>query len=263
MTQPVRAKKHLGQHFLKDQEIARDIVLALRAIYPDGPVLEVGPGMGVLTKFLLQNPGYKLWTSEIDTDSVSYLLAEYPQISERLLQKSFLEINLNEQFPEGIAVIGNFPYNISSQILFHVLEHRKAVPALTGMFQREVAIRIGASPGNKDYGILSVILQAWYQIEFLFTVPEQVFQPPPKVKSGVIRMVRKPGEIPCEEHAFRKVVKVAFNQRRKKLRNALGIFGLSDAELGKFANARAEELSLEDFFELTAIVETRNGKTPG
>lgn len=263
MSSPVRAKKHLGQHFLKDQQIAFNIVKALEEVYSEGKVLEVGPGTGVLTQYLLKHDGWQTWAAEIDQESVTYLFAHYPVISERLIQKSFLEIPLSEQFTNGVAVIGNFPYNISSQILFHVLDHRDQVPVLVGMFQKEVAQRLGAVPGNKDYGILSVILQASYDIEYLFTVPEHVFIPPPKVKSGVVRMIRKKETIACDELQFKKVVKAAFNQRRKKLRNALSAFGLSDEALGNFAGKRAEELSLNDFVDLTLLIASHHGKNSG
>ncbi|OYU95555.1 MAG: 16S rRNA (adenine(1518)-N(6)/adenine(1519)-N(6))-dimethyltransferase [Bacteroidetes bacterium B1(2017)] len=257
MTQAVRAKKHLGQHFLKDQNIAGAIVSALVEAYQTGAVLEVGPGMGVLTKYLLEQNSLTTWAAEVDSESITYLHASYPHLSERLLNQSFLEINLSEKFTTGIAVIGNFPYNISSQIIFHILDHRDAVPVMVGMFQKEVAERIGAKNGGKEYGIISVITQAFYDVEYLFTVHEHVFDPPPKVKSGVIRMVRRKDELGCEEALFRKVIKTAFNQRRKKLRNAISVFGLSDEKLGEFATKRAEELSVADFVALTNLIAAR------
>jgi 16S rRNA (adenine1518-N6/adenine1519-N6)-dimethyltransferase len=199
MTQLVRAKKHLGQHFLKDLNIASSIVDSLVQVYPNGAVLEVGPGMGVLTQYLLPINGLVTWAAEVDRESVSYLMATYPQMSERLISESFLELDLLKLFPDGIAVIGNFPYNISSQIIFHILDHRAVVPFMVGMFQKEVAERIGAKHGGKEYGIISVITQAFYEVEYLLTVPEHVFNPPPKVKSGVIRMTRREGELGCDE----------------------------------------------------------------
>lgn len=264
MHTPVKAKKFLGQHFLNDQQIAADIVQALFALYPQGKVLEVGPGMGVLTKYLLQIPSLETWAAEIDTESVSYLCAHYPALSERLLQESFLDIDLSSKFPNSVAVIGNFPYNISSQIVFHIIDHRDKVPVMVGMFQKEVAERLAAGHGGKDYGILSVLVQAYYKIEYLFTVHEHVFTPPPKVKSGVISMQRLHRALPCDEVLFKKVVKLAFNQRRKKLRNAISSFGLADADLGPFASQRAEELSVDDFVTLTNLIAAFNhGKNSG
>jgi 16S rRNA (adenine1518-N6/adenine1519-N6)-dimethyltransferase len=254
MTQLVRAKKHLGQHFLKDLNIASNIVESLIKVFPSGTVLEVGPGMGVLTQYLLPQEGITTWAAEVDSESVQYLMASYPKISEHLISESFLELNLGKLFPQGVAVIGNFPYNISSQIIFHILDYRDNVPFMVGMFQKEVAERIGAKHGGKEYGIISVITQAFYDVEYLFTVPEHVFNPPPKVKSGVIRMTRRDGELACDEVLFRKVVKTAFNQRRKKLRNAISSFGISDQTLSEFASKRAEELSVEDFVTLTQLI---------
>jgi 16S rRNA (adenine1518-N6/adenine1519-N6)-dimethyltransferase len=257
MTQTVRAKKHLGQHFLNDQNIAGNIVQALVDVYPSGQVLEVGPGMGVLTQFLLAEKGLVTWATEVDSESVTYLMATYPQLSQRLLNEDFLAIDFTQRYPGSIAIIGNFPYNISSQIVFHILEHRSVIPFMVGMFQKEVAERIGATHGGKEYGIMSVITQAFYHVEYLFTVHEHVFTPPPKVKSGVIRLTRKEGELGCDEKMLRTVVKTAFNQRRKKLRNALSTFGLNDEELGEFASKRAEELSIAKFIELTNLIASK------
>jgi 16S rRNA (adenine1518-N6/adenine1519-N6)-dimethyltransferase len=254
MTQQVRAKKHLGQHFLKDLGIAQNIVQALVDVYPKGEVLEVGPGMGVLTQYLLENKSLVTWAAEIDEESVSYLLATFPILSERLIIESFLNIDLSSKFPNQVSIIGNFPYNISSQIVFQILEHRDKVPFMVGMFQKEVAERIGAKNGGKEYGILSVITQAFYEVDYLFTVDEHVFNPPPKVKSGVIVMRRREKPLVQDEAKFKMVVKTAFNQRRKKLRNALSTFGLSDELLGVFANKRAEELSVQDFEVLTNLI---------
>lgn len=260
----VRAKKFLGQHFLKDQSIANEIVNALVKLYPAGPVLEVGPGMGVLTKYLLEYPQLLTWAAEVDQESVIYLMAHYPKLSERLLQESFLDIKLNERFGKEVAIIGNFPYNISSQIVFHIIDFKDHVPVMVGMFQKEVAERLAAPHGGKEYGILTVLVQAYYDISYLFTVHEEVFDPPPKVKSGVISMVRKRLSLPCDELLFKKVVKAAFNQRRKKLRNAISVFGISDEQLGDFASKRAEELSVQAFIDLTNLIANiRDGKNSG
>lgn len=251
----VKAKKHLGQHFLTDQNIAKNIVDALVQAKKTPTVLEVGPGMGVLTKFLLAEPTCDTWAAEIDSESVSYLMANYPQISEHLITESFLTFDFNKLKSTSINVIGNFPYNISSQIVFKIIDNFEMVPLMVGMFQKEVAQRLAAPPGNKDYGILSVITQAYYTVEYLFTVHEHVFNPPPKVKSAVVRLSAK-AELPaCNMILFKKVVKTAFNQRRKKLRNALSVFGASDEYLQPFDTKRAEELSVEDFCLLTNKIE--------
>jgi 16S rRNA (adenine1518-N6/adenine1519-N6)-dimethyltransferase len=240
----VRAKKHLGQHFLKDETIAENIAKALPVGISN--VLEIGPGMGVLTKYLHKNPEISLKVVEIDMESVAYLHEKYPELT--VISDDFLKMNLDDLFDGNFAVIGNFPYNISSQILFRVLEHRNAIPCVVGMFQKEVAERIAAKSGNKTYGILSVLLQAFYDIEYLFTVHEHVFSPPPKVKSAVIRLTRNSRQhLNCDEKQFFTIVKTAFNQRRKTLRNALsGLFDktlLSDPIFDK----RAEQLTVEDF----------------
>lgn len=250
----VRAKKHLGQHFLIDKEIAANIVHALKVPQCPTIVLEVGPGMGVLTRFLLSEPTYTVWAAEIDTESVSYLYATYPQLSSRLLVKSFLDLDFSFIGSNQFAVIGNFPYNISSQIIFKILDNFKQVPLMVGMFQKEVALRIGAQPKTKDYGILSVLTQAYYKVEYLFTVNENVFNPPPKVKSGVIRLTALNTALNCDMDLFKKVVKTAFNQRRKKLRNALSVFHIPDEYLQNFIHHRAEELSVNDFAELTNLI---------
>jgi len=240
----VRAKKHLGQHFLRDEAIAENIAKALPVGISN--VLEVGPGMGVLTKYLLKNSEISLKVVEIDTESVTYLCAKYPELT--VISDDFLKMDLSQLFDENFAVIGNFPYNISSQILFRVLEHRNSVPCVVGMFQKEVAERIAAKSGNKTYGILSVLLQAFYDVEYLFTVPEHVFSPPPKVKSAVIRLTRNSRQqLNCDEKLFFTIVKTAFNQRRKTLRNALS--GLFDKAMltDPIFDKRAEQLSVEDF----------------
>lgn len=226
----VRAKKALGQHFLVDLNIARKICDSLSGgSAAGGPctVLEVGCGMGVLTQFLLRRSDIVIWGAEIDPESVAYLHAHYPEFAPRLVAGDFLGMNLRERFPEGLKIIGNFPYNISSQIFFKVLENRDLVPECVGMIQKEVAVRLAEPPGSKEYGILSVLLQAWYDIEYLFTVNETVFNPPPKVKSAVIRLRRNATErLGCDETLFVKVVKASFGQRRKMIRNSLkSVFG--------------------------------------
>lgn len=247
----VKAKKFLGQHFLKDEHIAQEIVKCFVEPNAANAVLEVGPGMGVLTKYLLVQPNLTTWAAEVDDESITWLCAHYPQMSERLLHESFLSLDFNRFNSSQIGVIGNFPYNISSQIVFKVIEERHQVPIMVGMFQKEVAERICAKPGNKDYGILSVITQAYYHTEYLFTVPPEVFNPPPKVNSGVIRLSRLKTPLVNNEALFKQVVKTAFNQRRKKLRNALNVYNLTDEMLEPYTNLRAENLSVTDFVALT------------
>lgn len=254
----VRAKKALGQHFLTDLNIARKICAALSGGEPGAPadVLEVGCGMGVLTQFLLGRDDIRTFGAEIDSESVEYLHAHYPGFTPRLMEGDFLKMDLRALFPDGVKVIGNFPYNISSQIFFKVLENRDLVPECVGMIQKEVAVRIAEPPGSKEYGILSVLLQAWYDIEYLFTVNETVFNPPPKVKSAVIRL-RRNGvrELGCDEELFVRVVKASFGQRRKMLRNSLrSAFGGFDGAEHPFFTMRAEQLSVADFVELTRWV---------
>ena len=254
----VRAKKALGQHFLTDLNIARKICNSLSGgtdLAPV-PVLEVGCGMGVLTQFLLQCTDVVTWGAEIDTESVEYLHAHYPDFAPRLLEGDFLKMDLRSQFPEGFQLIGNFPYNISSQIFFKVIESRDIVPECVGMIQREVAIRIAEPPGSREYGILSVLLQAWYDVEYLFTVSEGVFNPPPKVKSAVIRLRRNStATLDCDEALFVKVVKASFGQRRKMLRNSLrSVFGDFGGAEHPFFTQRAEQLSVAQFVELTRWV---------
>lgn len=262
MALPVRPKKSLGQHFLRDENIARKIV---GSINPEIPlILEVGPGMGVLTKYLLENPALDPWFLEIDRESAAFLERNYPEIGDRLIVADFMKFDFTG-FPPAepnskrpFTIIGNFPYNISSQILFRVLEIRHRVKEVVGMFQKEVAMRIAAPPGSKTYGILSVLLQAHYDIEYLFTVDEHVFQPRPKVKSAVIRLRRNPDKAPaCDERLFTSVVKTAFNQRRKTLRNSLrGMIPESALpELAPFLSERPEQLGLEEFGMLTGILE--------
>jgi len=252
----VKAKKHLGQHFLTDENIAKKIADTLQL---DGYeiVLEIGPGMGVLTKYLLEK-NIETYVIEIDTESVEYLNAHYPKLHGKIISKDFLKYNLNEiLLGKPFALIGNYPYNISSQIVFKCLEMRNQIPEFSGMFQKEVAERICEKKGSKIYGILSVLAQAFYEVEYLFTVHENVFNPPPKVKSGVMRMKRKENfQLPCNEKLFFTVVKTAFNQRRKTLRNSLKSLIISDnlKEDSIFA-LRPEQLSVEQFIELTQKIE--------
>ena len=250
----VRAKKALGQHFLTDLSIAQRIADALTV--EDGtvmPALEVGPGMGVLTQYLLKRPEVDLRMVEIDTESVNYLLVHFPQVNGRLLEADFLKLKLEKFFSGQFAVIGNFPYNISSQIFFKILDYKEQVPQVVCMIQKEVAVRLAEPPGSKEYGILSVLLQAWYDIDYLFTVGEKVFNPPPKVKSAVVRLVRNNVEkLDCDEALFIKVVKASFGQRRKMLRNSLkAAFGNFGGNEHRFFTMRAEQLSVADFVELT------------
>lgn len=250
----VRPKKHLGQHFLKDDNIARKIVASLQTV--NISILEIGPGMGILTKYLLELQPKECYFMDTDQESIQYLYETFPEHTARFIHGDFLKYNLNTLLPGKLAIIGNFPYNISSQILFKVLDHRQQVTQVVGMIQKEVAERLAAGPGTKAYGILSVLLQAYYRIEYLFTVNENVFIPPPKVKSAVIRLTRNDREkLECDEELFFKVVKTAFNQRRKTLRNSLKTFYIDYArgEVEHLAGKRAEELSVEDFVKLTRL----------
>ncbi len=252
----VRAKKALGQHFLTDQHVAERIASTLDD-YKGMPVLEIGPGMGILTRWLLDK-GHDLKVVEIDTESVDYLARNFPQLDGRVIEADFLRLDLQTVFGDGkFCVIGNYPYNISSQIFFKVLDYKDRVPCCSGMLQREVAERLAAGPGTKARGILSVLLQAWYDVEYLFTVSENVFNPPPKVKSGVIRLVRNNvTELPCDAALFRTVVKATFGQRRKTLRNSVRPLlppgaSLPDIELLKL---RPEQLTQDQFYELTNLI---------
>ena len=249
----VKAKKHLGQHFLTDENIAKKIANSLHFSEYD-KVLEVGPGMGVLTKYLLEKET-KTFVAEIDTESIAYLKEHYPQLKENHFVGDFLKTDFSKIFPnEQVPVIGNFPYNISSQIVFKLLEIRFFVPEFAGMFQKEVAERICEGPGSKSYGIRSVLTQAFYETEYLFTVPEHVFNPPPKVKSGVIRLKRKEDySLPCDEKTFFSVVKTAFGQRRKTLRNSLKSFLLEREALKAepLFDKRPEMRSVAEFITLT------------
>jgi 16S rRNA (adenine1518-N6/adenine1519-N6)-dimethyltransferase len=249
----IRPKKHLGQHFLHDENIARKIIGYL----PDKTVnlLEVGPGTGILTKYLLKDQNFNSFFLEIDPVAVKFLFQTYPEIKERLINADILDYDLS-LIPSPFTIIGNFPYNISTQILFRVIEYRKIIPLVIGMFQKEVAERVASPPGSKKYGILSVLLQAYYDIDYLFTVSENVFHPPPEVKSGVIRLRRNNiGKLECNEDLFFKVVKTAFNQRRKTLRNALKSLNTNEPPVQHpFLDKRAEQLSVDDFILLTNAI---------
>ena len=252
----VKAKKHLGQRFLTDESIAQKIADSI-SLENYSKVLEIGPGMGVLTKYLLEKPT-DTFVIEIDTESVEYLGNNYPKLEGKIISKDFLKYNLNEVFKgEPFAIIGNFPYNISTQIVFKTLEMRNQVPEFAGMFQKEVAQRICEKKGSKVYGILSVLAQAFYEAEYLFTVPPDVFDPPPKVDSGVLRLKRKENfTLPCDEKLFFTVVKLAFNQRRKTMRNSLKSMIHSDVlKEDSIFDLRPEQLSVEQFIELTQKIE--------
>lgn len=249
----VKAKKHLGQHFLTDENIARKIVDGL-SFEGYKNVMEVGPGMGVLTKYLLEKD-QNIYLAEIDKESIEYLKNNYPKVTEETFVGDFLKQDFQFMNGEQIAIIGNFPYNISSQILFKIIDYYELVPEMVGMFQKEVAERTAAVPRTKDYGILSVLIQAYYDTSYLFTVHENVFNPPPKVKSGVIRLTRNPKEgLAGNEVLFKQIVKAGFNQRRKKLSNALKILNIPEAlKTHEFMNKRAEELSVSDFISFTQL----------
>lgn len=253
----VKPKKFLGQHFLKDLKIAQAIADTID-VCPDLPVLEVGPGMGVLTQFLVQKQR-PLKLVEVDFDSVAYLRKAYPSLEDHIIEDDFLKMHLERLFDGNQFILtGNYPYNISSQIFFKMLDNKNLIPCCTGMIQKEVAERIAAVPGNKTYGILSVLIQAWYHVEYLFTVSEQVFNPPPKVKSAVIRMRRNDvQELGCDEKLFKQVVKTTFNQRRKTLRNSIKpILGKEcDIYTDSIFNKRPEQLSVREFIDLTNQVE--------
>ncbi len=257
--QQVRAKKFLGQHFLTDLSVAQKIAETITS----GRTIEIGPGMGVLTQYLLKNPQIHLTAIEIDRESVAYLREWYPELD--LVEGDFLKLDLDQLIPEGeFNVIGNYPYNISSQIFFKVLDYKDRIPVCSGMIQKEVAERLASKPGNKAYGILSVLLQAYYDIEYLFTVHEHVFNPPPKVKSAVIRMTRnKRRRLDCDEALFKTIVKTAFNQRRKQMRNSLrslidvqsdNVQGTKE-RLEWFLTRRPEQLSVDEFIELTNLIQ--------
>ena len=257
----VTAKKFLGQHFLTDETIARRIVESISSLSNPteavSNVLEIGPGMGVLTKSMVDDKRLNLKSVEIDAESVAYLQCHYPNL--QIIEGDFLRLDLSQIFTPSITftLIGNFPYNISSQILFKVYDNRDLVREVVGMFQKEVAERIVSPPGNKSYGILSVLLSAYYDMEYLFTVPESVFNPPPKVKSAVIRLRRNSrAHLDCDEELFKKVVKAGFNLRRKTLRNALKAMAVNFEQVPtEFLDKRAEQLSYQDFEQITNLIQ--------
>lgn len=256
--QQVRPKKSLGQHFLTDLTVAQRIAETISS----GRVLEIGPGMGVLTRFLLRNTDIELTAIELDRESVAYLHEWYPEL--HLIEGDFLKLDLDTLYPDGcFSVIGNYPYNISSQIFFKILEYRDRIPVCSGMIQKEVAERIASKPGKKAYGILSVLLQAYYDIEYIFTVDETVFSPPPKVKSAVVRLTRNRRlTLDCDEQLFRQVVKTAFNQRRKQMRNSLMQLVGKDNPLltNPVFTKRPEQLSVEEFITLTNLIAEQSNK---
>ncbi len=252
----VKAKKYLGQHFLTDKNIAEKIVNSLQNKTQYTQVLEVGPGMGILSDILLQRTEFNTYLIDIDTESFNFLAKKYPALGDKLINGDFLQLNFQDVFAGKLAVIGNFPYNISSQILFKILENRDQVVEMVGMFQKEVAQRCAEKPGSKEYGILSVFLQAYYQVEYLFTVKAGVFNPPPKVLSAVIRLTRnETTRLNCDEKLFWQVVKAGFNQRRKTLRNALASI-VNKEQMGDdpIFDLRAERLSVADFVRLTNLI---------
>lgn len=260
--QQVKAKKSLGQHFLTDLSIAQRIADTM-CDYIGSPLLEVGPGMGVLSQFLL-DAGHDLTVVELDSESVTYLNDKFPQLRERIIEHDFLKLNLQKLYGDRhFNIIGNYPYNISSQIFFKVLDYKEQIDCCSGMLQREVAQRIAEPPGSKTYGILSVLLQAWYDIEYLFTVDEHVFNPPPKVKSGVIRLKRNNvTDLGCDERLFKTIVKTSFGQRRKTLRNSLrGLLPKDSPLLSEQIMAmRPEQLGIEEFVKLTTLVADASAK---
>ncbi len=257
----VRAKKHLGQHFLTDKNIAEKIVAGLAPSDQLKNVIEVGPGMGILTDFLILDVGINLKVVDIDKESVAFLEKKYPNLSGKIISGDFLKLPLNTLFEEGqqISIIGNFPYNISSQILFHAIDYVEVVDEIVGMFQKEVAERIASEPGSKEYGILSVLIQAYYKVDYMFTVAPGVFNPPPKVKSGVIKAVRRTDDVfkGVDKKVFKSIVKMGFNQRRKTLRNALRPMLRPEIMNEPVFDLRAERLSVDDFVELTKLISNK------
>jgi 16S rRNA (adenine1518-N6/adenine1519-N6)-dimethyltransferase len=252
----VRAKKHLGQHFLNDKGICEKIAMQLTNHGGCKNVVEIGPGMGALSEFLINRGDLNLWLLDVDNESIDFLKQAYPQLTDRIILADFLRIDLKTLMGnEPFCVVGNFPYNISTQILFKCLEYRNQIPEIMGMFQKEVAVRIAEKPGSKEYGITSVLFQAFYDIHYCFTVDEHVFIPPPKVKSGVIRCTRNNREnLGCDEKLFFRVVKMAFNQRRKTLRNSLKQLLAGNELPEEFTNQRPEKLSVEQFIDLTLFI---------
>ena len=259
MTDSIRAKKYLGQHFLNDERIASDIVNAFLADNPCQEVLEVGPGMGVLTKYLLKNPNINLKVIEIDADAINYINDHFPALKGKIIYGDILKLKRIEHFENKFSIIGNFPYNISSQILFTILENKDYIPYALGMFQKEVGDRIAANPGSKTYGILSVLMQAFYSVEIILVVEKESFNPPPQVRSVVLKFTRKENSVlQCKESFFFNVVKTAFNQRRKTLRNALKGFNVQANDSIPYLDLRAERLSWQMFEELTIAIEQSN-----
>lgn len=257
----VKPKKFLGQHFLTDLTIASNIADTVDAC-PDIPVLEVGPGTGVLTQFLMKKQR-ELKVVEIDRESVPYLQTHFPQLHDSIIEADFLRLNLSEIFDgKPFVLTGNYPYNISSQIFFHMLQYKDYIPCCTGMIQKEVAERLAASPGTKAYGVLSILIQAWYDVEYLFTVHEHVFNPPPKVKSAVIRMTRNnTASLGCNEQLFRRIVKTVFTMRRKMMRNSIKQIIPKESPLldDELFNKRPEQLSVQEFVDLTNRIEQELG----
>jgi 16S rRNA (adenine1518-N6/adenine1519-N6)-dimethyltransferase len=253
----VRAKKHLGQHFLTDRNICRKIAAQYGSHQGCKRVLEIGPGMGALTELLIERGDLDLSVMDVDAESIVHLETHFPSLENRIFAADFLRVNLESFMGNQLfAVVGNFPYNISSQILFKCLEYRERIPEIMGMFQKEVAMRVAEKPGSKTYGILSVLLQAFYDISYCFTVDEHVFHPPPKVKSGVIRCIRNERkQLPCNEKLFFQVVKMSFNQRRKTIRNSLKELLKGASTEHPLFSERPEKLSVEQFIELTLLVQ--------
>lgn len=255
----VKPKKSYGQHFLKEESIAQRIAESLSQTDQYQDILEIGPGMGVLTKYLLEYPEHKLKVVEADHDMVSYLNEHYPVLTPNIISADFLKVNLHEHFDGQFAIIGNFPYNISSQILFKLLEYKQEIPELVGMFQKEVAQRVAAEPHTSAYGILSVLLQAFYDVKYLFTVKPGSFNPPPKVMSGVIRLVRKENfeDLGCNPKLFKRIVKASFGMRRKMLRNSLKPFVEKNVILQhEIFQKRPQDLTVQDFIAITNLATT-------
>jgi 16S rRNA (adenine1518-N6/adenine1519-N6)-dimethyltransferase len=262
MKHSVQAKKYLGQHFLNDANIAHNIVQALLEKDAKTPILEIGPGTGILTQFLIEQPHF--FALDVDTESVAYLKEKYPSHAAKILLSDFLETDLASLAGNKFNIVGNFPYNISSQIMFKVLEEKNHVDFVVGMFQKEVALRLAEKPGSKVYGILSVLLQAYYDIEYLFTVNANVFTPPPKVQSAVIRLSRNNVQkLDCDEVLFKSVIKMAFNQRRKTIRNSIRSLFNDNSIRHPLLEKRPEQLSVDAFVELTRFVEAHDSLKTG
>lgn len=256
----VKAKKHLGQHFLKDKGVCKRIAEQYKHHMSCNLALEIGPGTGALTEYLLEDKATDLIVMDVDTDSIAYLNIHYPQLHGKILNEDFLKVDITKVVGDKpFAVVGNFPYNISSQILFRCIEYKDQIPEIMGMFQKEVAMRVAEKPGTKTYGILSVLLQAYYDIEYCFTVDEHVFDPPPKVKSGVIRCTRNERKsLPCNEKLFKQIVKMSFNQRRKTIRNSIKALLPESYPENEMLQLRPERLSVDQFVALTQWIEKVN-----